>query len=391
MKYYLLLTLCFFSFFISKAGLTSDSDSLKNNITNGVKSKFNKSDTLSKLYRINKRFEKVFKYMPIPMYAYSFEAGHTLGLAKFNLFDMFRDSITRPSRISGVFSASTKGRVNFSLSTELILKQNKVIFLSYINYRKTPEFILGIGNDVKLKDLESISVDRIKYYGYALFKVGENLNIGGGIDVSQYHNIKLDSNSILIREHAVGLAGGFILAPGIGLAYDTRDNRYNASKGFYTIFSAAISDKSFGSAYNFTKVNIDIRKYYNPWYKHVIAFQATSTYSDKDVPFYELAMLGGDAQMRGYYKGALRDKVLLDGQIEYRMPIWKIFGIAAWAGAGQVATSYHKLSTNRVWFSYGAGLRICVDSKHNTNLRFDYGRGLGDVIQAFNIGFSEAF
>ncbi len=391
MRYYLFFSTCCFSFLLSSASLINDGDSLKNNSSKGLKSKFNKSDTLSKFYRINKRFEKVFKYMPIPMYAYSFEAGHTLGLAKFNLFDMFRDSITRPSRISGVFSVSTKGRVNFSLSTELILKKNKVIFLSYINYRKTPEFILGIGNDVKLKDLESISVDRFKYYGYALFRVTDHLNIGGGIDVSQYYNIKLDTNSILIRQQAVGIAGGFILAPGVGLAYDTRDNRYNPSTGFYALFSAAISDKSFGSAYNFTKVNIDVRKYYNPWYKHKIALQATSTYSDKDVPFYELAMLGGDAQMRGYYKGALRDKVLLDGQVEYRMPIWKIFGIAAWAGAGQVAPSYDKLSTNRVWFSYGVGIRVRVDSKHNTNLRIDYGRGLGNVIQAFNIGFAEAF
>ncbi len=38
-------------------------------------------------------------------------------------------------------------------------------------------------------------------------------------------------------------------------------------------------------------------------FKHVIAVQATITYTEGDVPYYDLAQLGGEDKMRGYYGG----------------------------------------------------------------------------------------
>lgn len=72
------------------------------------------------------------------------------------------------------------------------------------------------------------------------------------------------------------------------------------------------------------------------------------------------------------------------------MPIWNIFGFATWVGTGRVAKSYEDLALKDFWLSYGAGLRIKVDSKHNTNLRLDLGFG-PEGVRAFYIGFAEAF
>ena len=108
------------------------------------------------------------------------------------------------------------------------------------------------------------------------------------------------------------------------------------------------------------------------------------------MPYYNLALLGGDTQMRGYYEGAIRDYVLIDGQVEYRMPIWNIFGVVGWVGTGRVAPSYSQMELKDLWISYGLGARIRVDSKHNTNLRIDYGWGEQGA-NAFIIGFAEAF
>ena len=123
-----------------------------------------------------------------------------------------------------------------------------------------------------------------------------------------------------------GLNGGFSVGIGFAAAFDSRDNRYNAYKGAF-VLATYLFHPEFMSAYQFSKFSLDARKYFNPWLKHVIAVQATTTYTAGDVPFYELALLGGDSKMRGYYEGAFRDKVLVDAQVEYRMPIWKIFGI----------------------------------------------------------------
>jgi outer membrane protein assembly factor BamA len=346
---------------------------------------------LSKMARFSKKAERLFTYIPVPMYSYSAEAGNTFGLAKFNLFDVYKnDTITKPSRISGVFSASTKGRLNFSLSTELVLKNNKFIILSYINYRKTPEYIFGIGNNVKSSNIEAIEVNRLKYNAFLLYYLKKNIYVGAGLDFANYSKVKHDSNSILKQINAIGLEGGFNLGFSVGAAYDTRNNRYNATTGSYFLFTSTFYSKALGSKYSFTKMSLDLRKYIPIARKLTFALQLSTDYSDNDVPFYELSMLGGDSKMRGYYLGALRDKVLVDGQAEIRLPIWKSFGVATWVGSGRVAPGYHDLSFQDFWISYGIGLRVKVDTKHNTNLRFDYGFG-NKNIHAFNIGFAEAF
>lgn len=101
-------------------------------------------------------------------------------------------------------------------------------------------------------------------------------------------------------------------------------------------------------------------------------------------------MLGGDERMRGYYIGAIRDKTLVDGQVEYRMPVWKMFGLTAWLGTGRVANTYSGLALDGFWLNYGIGLRIKVDSESNINMRMDMGFGPAGI-SGFSQNFSEAF
>jgi hypothetical protein len=349
------------------------------------------NDTLSGFDNFNKKAEELFKVLPVPIFSYSTEQGNTLGLAKFNLFDLSKkDTISKPSKLSGIVTFSSKGRINASVSTELVFKENKYIFLSFVNYRKQPEYIFGIGNDVKREDMEEVQFERFRFATTALVRVEENLYLGVPLDIATYFNVQPDSNSFLIKNNVAGLNGGFTFGIGLAGALDSRENRYNPSQGAYVIGTLVFHPSFLGSAYEFTKFELDARKYFNPWLKHVIAVQATTTSATGNVPFYELALMGGDRQMRGYYQGAYRDKVLLDGQVEYRAPIWNIFGLTAWLGTGRVAKSYDDLSLDGFKLSYGVGLRIKVDSKHNTNLRVDFGFGQ-DGIKGTYISFAEAF
>lgn len=348
-------------------------------------------DSLSDFDSFNKKMEKLFIYIPVPLYSYSSEAGHTFGLAKFNVINLYKnDTVTKPSKISEVFTVSTEGRINASIATELVFRNNKQIILSYINYKKTPEYIFGIGNDVKKEDAEEIKTDRIKFYTVGLFKFAKDFYAGAGIDLANYFSIQTDSNSFLVENNISGLHGGLDFGLGLSAAWDTRDNRYNAYSGHYILTTLFFYPEFLGSKYQFTAFNFDARKFFNPWLNHVIALQATTTFTNHDVPFYDLALMGGEDKMRGYYKGALRDNVLVDAQLEYRMPVWNIFGIVGWIGTGRVAPDYGSLSLDGLWLSYGGGLRIKVDSAHNTNLRFDFGFGPGGI-NGFYINFAEAF
>jgi outer membrane protein assembly factor BamA len=340
---------------------------------------------------MNAKMERLFKIIPVPIYSYSTEAGHTFGLAKFNLIDLdLRDTVSAPSKISEVATFSTEGRINVSVSTDLNWHKGRYMVMGYINYKKQPEFMLGIGNDVSVDDLEEVSTTRLKFVNYFLMQVVKNLYLGIGADLTNYSNIEYDTSSFLVEDNVLGTEGGTGVGIGFTAVYDSRDNRYNAYKGWFIAFKTMTFPAFMGNPYLYSSGTFDVRKYFNPWLRHVIALQATTSFRTGEVPFYELAMLGGEDQMRGYYKGALRDNVLVDCQLEYRMPIWNIFGMTAFVGTGRVAESYSAMSPDGFWLSYGIGARIRVDTKHNTNLRFDWGFGPNGV-NGFYINFAEAF
>ncbi|WP_417609011.1 BamA/TamA family outer membrane protein [Owenweeksia hongkongensis] len=345
----------------------------------------------SKFDQFNQKAEKLFKIIPVPLYSYSTEAGHIVGLAKYNLIDMDkRDTISQPSRIAEVVSFSTEGRINMSVSTDFIWNENKYMVLGFINYRKQNEYVFGIGNDVIAEDLEQYGFSRFRFVNTGYLMVAKDLYVGLGFDISDYTDLEYDTTGILVQDDAVGLTPNTNFGINLATRYDSRDNRYNPFAGEYASLSYTFYPEFIGSQYQYSKFNLDLRKYYNPWYKHVIAMQATTTFCTGEVPFYDLALMGGENTMRGYYQGALRDRVLVDTQVEYRMPIWSIFGLTTWVGTGRVAHSYEDLSLDGFWISYGVGLRLMVDSEHQTNLRFDWGFGQ-NRIKGFYINFAEAF
>ncbi|WP_340115070.1 BamA/TamA family outer membrane protein [Maribellus mangrovi] len=346
---------------------------------------------VSKFDEINKKAEELFKIIPVPIISYSQEAGNVFGLTKFNAFRIDKnDTLSDYSKISEVFTFSTKGHINASISTNLNFSENKWMVMGYVNYKKRPEYILGIGNDVKKEDAELITIDRVKFFNIVLRNITSHFYLGTGVDLNNTFKVEKDSTSFLIKNNITGKDGGFTLGLGLTAAWDSRDNKYNAHTGTYALLGYLYYPKVTDVTTEFHTFQFDLRHFFVPWKKHVIAMQLATNYSSGDVPFYELSKLGGEERMRGYYEGALRDKVLLDGQIEYRMPVWKIFGIVGWVGCGRVADKYSNLSLDGFRPSYGLGLRIKVDSASDINMRLDFGKGIKGV-SGFYINFAEAF
>ncbi len=179
-------------------------------------------DTLSKFDKTNRKMEALFKIIPVPIYSYSTEAGHTIGFAKYNLINLNRnDIISAASRISEVVTFSTEGRVNISVSTDLNWKEGKYMVAGYINYRKLPEYMLGIGNEVSVDDLEEVSTTRLKFVNYGHVQVAKNLYAGIGLDLTNYTNIKYDSTSFLIQGDSVTGIKGTSTGLGLSVVYDT--------------------------------------------------------------------------------------------------------------------------------------------------------------------------
>lgn len=108
-----------------------------------------------------------------------------------------------------------------------------------------------------------------------------------------------------------------------------------------------------------------------------------------DVPVQSLALMGGDNRMRGIYLGRYRDHTIIDGQVELRFHLVWILGATVFGGLGEVAPDYGSYTFDGIRWSGGGGLRLMVDSKNKTNLRFDVGVSKDRVLFFFT--FLEAF
>ena len=353
----------------------------------------NSTDTLSKMERMMAKGEKLFKIIPVPIFAYTSETGMVMGLAKYNLIDLVKsDSISEASSFSELATISTEGQYKFVFSSNILLKENKINLIGQVAFINFPYFFLGVGNSPSIENIESITTQSIEFQNTFLYALDKKKTLYIGID-QEYKNftkVQHEDSSFLVVNDYPGIDGGVTSGLGLSLVYNTRDNRYNPSKGMYIYAGMKVFDESIFSNYNYNAFTLDVRKFYNPWYKHIFAMQVTTESAIGQTPFYSLAQLGGESRMRGYYKGALRDQVLIDAQVEYRMPVWKIFGITGFLSAGRVAADYQSLDLADLRYAGGVGLRIMVDKKNKANLRLDLGYGERGIT-TFSIGFTEAF
>ena len=393
MNNYQLSILLFIILSLSFTSSLNAQESIEPKDTTKVDTKVIAPDSLSKFAQFNKKAEALFKVLPFPMVSYSTETGTVVGLAKYNMVQLVEgDTVSAASSFSGLASASTEGHYKVVLGGNLYLNKNKLILNGTLQYIVFPEYLLGIGNEVQREDLERVVTQRFAFTNYILHSIDKNNHLYVGIfqEYKNYYDVKKDTISWVETHQYPGYQGGITSGFGLGIIYDTRDHKYNAMSGLFASFNAKAFTSGFGSDFNYNSIEFDFRKFFNPWFKHVIAFQLYSQGNYGNVPFYSLGQIGGTNRMRGYYLGAIRDKVIADAQVEYRMKVWSIFGLTAFASAGRVADTYAKMDLNDLWYGGGFGLRIMVDSAHKANLRIDFGFGQKGA-RTVVIGFAEAF
>ncbi|WP_167856577.1 BamA/TamA family outer membrane protein [Hymenobacter metallicola] len=184
------------------------------------------------------------------------------------------------------------------------------------------------------------------------------------------------------------------LVSGLGpsFLYDGRDNILSTFRGNYLEFSALFNGSALGSGYHFNRFVVDARHFQplRPTSKTILATQLLGQFHTGNVPFRELANLGGEKILRGYYEGRYRDRQLLALQAELRRPLfWRLNGVV-FGSLGQVGNALADLSRNELKASGGAGIRFKYNRRDRLNIRFDYGFGR-DGSNGFYFSIGEAF
>lgn len=86
------------------------------------------------------------------------------------------------------------------------------------------------------------------------------------------------------------------------------------------------------------------------------------TISAKQIPFYELSMLGDATTLRGFDQNRFRGKGSLLFNIEYRYPIWDTWDAVIFLDEGQVFDNFSDLDIDNFHWGAGAGLRFMTQT-----------------------------
>lgn len=175
---------------------------------------------------------------------------------------------------------------------------------------------------------------------------------------------------------------------GLSFTYDSRDFMLNASKGVFMQIDQTFTPRCFGNGkYNFSTTEATFATYGKLWKGAILAGELHGQFNYGHIPWSQLATVGSNDRMRGYYEGRYNDKNVIEGQVELRQHIKGRNGVVAWVALANAFPDFKNIAWRYTLPNAGVGYRW--EFKKRINIRVDYGftRNGGGFI--FNI--NEAF
>ena len=177
-------------------------------------------------------------------------------------------------------------------------------------------------------------------------------------------------------ELPLGYQGSTNFGIGTGIVYDNRHNILNVRNGFFSElgflhYNSVFSDFEFNSIFSDTRFYRPIGK------RNVFAAQLLGQFNTGTVPFNQLALMGGESMMRGYYTGRFRDYNQIAAQTEFRflpLPLGfsKRIGASVFGSVATVFPTVREIDIDKLVWSAGAGLRFLLFPKKDIYTRVDY-------------------
>jgi len=337
-------------------------------------------------------------FMPVPVFRYSQEIGVEFGLgALYSTYLDRKDLSNRSSNFSAVLSGSTKGQYNISLKSDIWTKQNTHHYITEVRFKRMPFDFYGIGNETLESNKDRLVQGYVKIATEAEKKFLPHLYSGFSLGFENYHYTDKEDGGIYTTDpKLIHKIGGSVVYAGLSQSYDTRNSNNYTTKGFMGRITYQYAPDFFGGEnFNGSIIKVNVRNFWSLSSKFVLGVNALyHTVQGKNTPFYLLPQMGNDEMMRGYYTGRYRDKNLLAGQAELRYRYNNRFGLAAFAGTGQVFDN-GDLGIKSFKPSYGAGGRYFFDPEKGLSVRVDYGIGEKRANEkrqtGFYISLAEAF
>ncbi|GAB3841925.1 BamA/TamA family outer membrane protein [Hymenobacter jeollabukensis] len=330
------------------------------------------------------------------------ETGIAYGAAVLPVWRFGPDTLTRSSNARLLGYYTQRKQSSMSLTYNIFTPREKFILGGEAFYFNFPYYYYGTGNDTRKAEKSDISYKVVIVTQRVLKKIGPHTFAGLGFRLTDLHHIRLDDDStddrtrpnlLLLRdprERQTTITSGL----GPTFLYDSRDNVLSTYRGSYLETSALVMGPYLGSDYRFTRLLLDARHFRSlrkTDNRTVLAGQLLAQFNTGgQVPFRELANLGGEKMLRGIYEGRFRDRQMVAAQLELRQQLfWRLGGVV-FGAAGQVHDRLGQFRPNDFNVAAGAGLRIAVNRTDRLGIRIDYAVGSGQSSGLY-FAFNEAF
>jgi hypothetical protein len=273
-------------------------------------------------------------WLALPFGFYTPETSVALGAGAIYYFrdDASLDE-TKPSQAALTAYYTFNNQYRLELSPKLYLDNERHYIGANFEAGEYPMKFFGVGNQTRAENEEIFTPRYLRFRVIAKYIALERLHVGPVLVLESRSIVERAPGGLLDRGAVIGAEGGAPAGVGFNVARDLRDNSLSPRTGSYLEARGVFYTNRIVGDYAYQSFRYDARKYV-PLDDHTLAAQAYAEILFGDVPFYELAEMGGVKRMRGYYQGRYRDKLYLAGQVEYRTPFWNRFALAAFGGVG---------------------------------------------------------
>jgi outer membrane protein assembly factor BamA len=211
---------------------------------------------------------------------------------------------------------STKGLASFSLLYDKPYAFNKDLRLTSEIYasRFFEDTYFGIAN---YSTIDNPPEDNPDFYLFKSFSAGFRVNgrlplirptsrsqLDANLIVNYRYETPWDNGTdrLITNEAPLGVDGGTTAMLGAGLIWEARNSEFLPTKGSYASSSLEVGNSLWGSSYDLTVFESDLRYYFTFTLLKPITFanRINARFSNGEIPYWKLSYAGDDETLRGY-------------------------------------------------------------------------------------------
>ena len=287
------------------------------------------------------------------------------------------DTATRPSTAQLFASYTAKRQARVFAEVDRWTRGSTWHLTAHLEWKRFPLPFYGYGDAAPSGDEEFYTPTGVLGSVAVQRRVRGPFYLLAGYGYQDVRIVPSELDGALANDLIVGSRGGRVGQMQVGALWDDRDDVFASRRGSFLQATASNAARPLGSGYAFRRLVVDGRHFVPLGGGRILALQAVTELTGGNAPFDQVSLVGNSNYLRGYAHGRYRDLNLAAMQAEYRAPLWRRLGWAAFAGAGRIAPNPSELfaADARTLPSYGFGARWTLFANSRSNIRVDYARG----------------